>query len=199
MTGAVAGVEKLRDEVLSSPRIVVRGGGTKTGLHAEAAGARLVETKELCGIVEHLPSEFTITVAAGMLLSEIGAVLGREGQYLPFDPLLVAAGGTVGGAVASGLAGSGRYRYGGVRDFILAVQILDGRGRCIRGGGRVVKNAAGFDLPKLVVGSLGSIGILTEVTFKVFPHAASSRTVSAELGDLDQAVQALGRLRRGPV
>ena len=199
MTVAVAGVEKLRGELLSSPRVVVRGGGTKTGLHADAADARLLSTKGLSGIVEHLPSEFTITVAAGTTLSEIEAVLGREGQYLPFDPLLVASGGTVGGAVASGLAGSGRYRYGGVRDFILAVQILDGRGRCIRGGGRVVKNAAGFDLPKLVVGSLGSIGILTEVTFKVFPRALATVTVSAELADLDLAVQALCRLRRAPI
>jgi glycolate oxidase FAD binding subunit len=199
MSGAVVGAEKLRDELLSSPRVVVRGGGTKTGLHADATGAHLVDTKLLSGIVEHLPSEFTITVAAGTPLSEVGTVLGREGQYLPFDPLQVEAGGTVGGAVASGLAGSGRHRYGGVRDFILAVQILDGRGRFVRGGRRVVKNAAGFDLPKLVVGSLGSIGILTEVTFKVFPRAAATATVSAELQDLEQAVQALGRLRRASV
>ena len=124
-------------------------------------------------------SEFTFTALAGTPVREIAAALAERGQYLPFDPMLREAGATLGGTVAAGLSGPGRFRYGGLRDFILGVRFVDGEGRLLRLGGKVVKNAAGFDLPKFFVGSLGRFGVLAEMTFKVFPkrgrdaHAAA--------------------------
>ena len=105
-------------------------------------------------------------------------MLAEHGQYLPFDPPLAAAGATLGGTVAAGLSGPGRYRYGGVRDFVLGVRFVDGMGNLVRGGGKVVKNAAGFDFPKLMVGSLGRLGVLAELSFKVFPQPPAFATLA---------------------
>ena len=99
----------------------------------------------------------------------------KQGQYLPFDPMLSAAGATIGGTVAAGISGPGRYRYGGIRDFLLGVQFISSDGAVINAGGKVVKNAAGFDIPKLLVGSLGRLGVMTELTFKVFPQPVAQR------------------------
>jgi glycolate oxidase FAD binding subunit len=131
----------------------------------------------LRGIIEYDPSEFTFTALAGTPVREIAGALVERGQYLPFDPLLVEAGATLGGTVASGLSGPGRFRFGGVRDFILGGRFVDGAGRLMRMGGKVVKNAAGFDLPKFFVGSLGRFGVLVELTFKVFPTPVSTLTL----------------------
>jgi glycolate oxidase FAD binding subunit len=100
--------------------------------------------------------------------------------------------------VAAGLSGPGRFRYGGVRDFLLGVRFIDGEGRSIRGGGRVVKNAAGFYLQHLLLGSLGTLGVLTEVTCKVFPRAQATTTVAATCTSVAQAVDILAKLRRSP-
>ena len=121
-------------------------------------------------------------------------MLQEHGQYLPFDPLLVERGATLGGTVAAGVSGPGRYRYGGVRDFLLGVRHVDGEGQLIRSGGKVVKNAAGFDIPKLMVGSLGQLGVLVELTFKVFPEPEAYRTLELDCPKLDDALQALYRL-----
>ena len=107
-------------------------------------------------------------------VAEIERRLAAHGQYLPFEPPLAGCGATLGGTVASGLNGPGRYRYGGVRDFLLGGTFVDGEGRLVRGGGKVVKNAAGFYLHHLLLGSLGRLGIFVELTFKVFPRRARS-------------------------
>ncbi|NJN81466.1 MAG: FAD-binding protein, partial [Caldilineaceae bacterium] len=145
------------------------GGGSKPALSTPRDRAAL-EMRSLTGILEYDPGEYTITALAGTGLSEVQATLAANGQYLPFDPPLADRGATLGGTVAAGLSGPGRVRYGGVRDFLIGVRFVDGRGRLVRGGGKVVKNAAGFDLPKLFVGSLGTLGLLVETTFKVFPQ-----------------------------
>ena len=106
----------------------------------------------LNGVLEYEPSEFTFTALAGTPVRDIAAILAERGQYLPFDPMLVGAGSTLGGTVASGLSGPGRFRFGGLRDFILGVRFVDGGGRLLRLGGKVVKNSAGFDVPKFFVG-----------------------------------------------
>src|SRR5436190_11409249 len=116
--------------------------------------------RHLSGMMEYDPAEFTFTALAGTPLAVVQKELAGNGQYLPFDPPLAAQGATLGGTVAAGLSGPGRLRYGGVRDFIVGVQWVDGSGTVIRGGGKVVKNAAGFDFPKLFTGSLGRLGIL---------------------------------------
>ncbi len=169
--------EELAEAVQSAPRVLAVGAGTKPRLSAVASEVVKISTVKLSGIVEYEPSEFTFTALAGTLVKEIAAALAERGQYLPFDPLLVDAGATIGGTVAAGLGGPGRFRFGGLRDFIVGVRFVDGGGRLMRMGGKVVKNAAGFDLPKFFVGSLGRFGALAEVTFKVFPRAVTTRTL----------------------
>jgi len=170
-----ATLSELRDAVLSAPRVIAVGAKTKPRL--SAVDALKISTLQLSGITEYDPSEFTFTALAGTPVREIIAALEAKGQYLPFDPMLVEAGSTIGGVVASGLSGPGRFRYGGVRDFILGVRFVDGLGRLLRLGGKVVKNAAGFDVPKFLVGSLGRFGVIGEVTFKVFPRRESTLTL----------------------
>ena len=180
-------VQDLRHELLSADSVLPVGRQTKSAL-ADDRRAKLVSTRELRGIIEYEPSEFTFTAWAGTPLAEIAAALSDCGQYLPFDPVLMHSGATIGGTVAAGLSGPGRFRFGGIRDFVLGVQFLTGSGETINGGGKVVKNAAGFDLPKFLVGSLGRLGIITQVTFKVFPRPASTRTFAVACESLRQAL-----------
>ena len=174
---------ELAEAVRSAPRVLAVGAGTKPRLSRVAGDIVRISTAKLRGIVEYEPSEFTFTALAGTPLTEIVAALGERGQYLPFDPMLAEAGATLGGTVAAGLSGPGRWRFGGLRDFILGVQFVDGDGRLLRLGGKVVKNAAGFDLPKFFVGSAGRFGVLAEMTFKVFPRPAALRTLRLEAKD----------------
>ena len=167
-----ANVPEIQQALLDLPQVKVTAGGTKNALSADAN----LSLAPLAGVSEYQPSEYTFTAKAATRLSEIESMLAEHGQYLPFDPPLVDAGATLGGTVAAGLSGPNRFRYGGVRDFILGVQLVNGEGELVNGGGKVVKNAAGFDIPKLMVGSLGSFGVMTELTFKVFPAPAATAT-----------------------
>lgn len=183
-------VERLRDAILAGGRVRVVAGGSKPAL---SAGATL-DVAGLAGILAYDPQEFTFTAFAGTPLRDIVRLLAERGQALPFDPPLVEAGATLGGTVAAGLSGPGRFRYGGVRDFLLGVRFLSGEGELLTGGGKVVKNAAGFDLPKLMVGALGRFGVLVELTFKVFPRAEANATLEVRRPDLAAAVAAMHRL-----
>jgi len=191
--------DEVTDLLRSGARVLAVGGGTKPNLSAMPEGYATLSTTALTGIVEYQPSEFTITARAGTPLREVIAVLADNGQYLPWDPPLVDAGATLGGAIAAGLSGSGRYRYGGLRDFLVGIRFVDGQGRLVRGGGKVVKNAAGFDLPKLFVGSMGRLGVLVEATFKVFPQPPSWATVCLPVKDVSMAQGLLARLGRAPL
>ena len=175
-------------------RILARGRGTKTALSSLPDGAIALDLSGLSGMVEYEPGEFTFTALAGTPISEIAVALAEHGQYLPFDPPLAEAGATLGGTLAAGLSGPGRYRYGGVRDFILGVRFVDGAGEVVHTGGKVVKNAAGFDISKLMVGSLGSLGVLGALTFKIFPKPESYATLRQSYTTLDLALAALYRL-----
>jgi glycolate oxidase FAD binding subunit len=174
-----ATIDELVEAVRSTPHLIPVGAQTKPRL--SQTDATLLDTKLLKGITEYDPSEFTFTAFAGTPLAEISAALAERGQYLPFDPVLSRSGATLGGTVAAGLSGPGRFRYGGVRDFILGIRFVDGSGQLLHMGGKVVKNAAGFDLPKFFVGSLGRFGVLAELTFKVFPRPASLLTMKARV------------------
>jgi glycolate oxidase FAD binding subunit len=174
------------------------GGGSKPALSTPANGATPLEMSRLTGIIEYEPDEYTFTALAGTSVAEVAADLAGHGQYLPFDPLLAAQGATLGGTVAANTSGSGRFRYGGVRDFILGVRFVDGRGQLVRGGGKVVKNAAGFDLPKFFTGSLGRFGVLVELTFKVFPQPRAYTTLQADYASLAEALQTTFTLANRP-
>lgn len=186
---APGSVEELIEIVRATPRLIATGGLTKPRL--SQVDAPRVSMRGIRGIVEYEPEEFTFTARAGTPVSEIVDTLAAKGQHLPFDPMFVEAGSTLGGAVASGVNGPGRLRFGGLRDFILGVRFIDGAGRLLRMGGKVVKNAAGFDVPKFMVGSLGRFGVLTEVTFKVFPSPQASRTFELPARDDEAAIRLL--------
>jgi glycolate oxidase FAD binding subunit len=187
--------DELAELVAGSPGpLLPRGGGSKPALSAGAT----VELGGLSGVVEYHSEEFTLTALAGTPVAELRAVLAENGQHLPFDPPLASRGATLGGTVAAGLSGPGRLRHGGVRDFLLAVRWVDGRGIKRRGGAPVVKNSAGFDLPKLMVGSLGRLGLLTELTFKVFPRPTAHLTGRFVMNGFVAARGALGDLLHSP-
>jgi glycolate oxidase FAD binding subunit len=190
-------VEELVDVVRSTSRLIAVGSGTKPRLAAVTETYVRVSTKGLSGIVEYEPSEFTFTALAGTPLKEVAAELASRGQYLPFDPMLATAGATLGGTLAAGLSGPGRFRFGGLRDFILGVRFVDGEGRLLRLGGKVVKNAAGFDLPKFFVGSAGRFGVLAELTFKVFPKPLATRTLRLEARDPSTKATIFAEAARG--
>jgi glycolate oxidase FAD binding subunit len=188
-THTPANAAEIVEAVRSTPLVIAVGAGTKPRL--SAVNAVKISTAKISGIVEYEPSEFTFTALAGTPVREIAATLAAQGQYLPFDPMLVEAGATLGGTLASGISGPGRFRFGGLRDFILGVRFVDGAGRLLRLGGKVVKNAAGFDVPKFMVGSLGRFSVLVETTFKVFPQPASRLTIKLDAGDPESVVKIL--------
>ncbi|MCR9296514.1 MAG: FAD-binding protein [bacterium] len=186
--------------VLQQDKVLPTGGGTKPALRAaEGVSTVQLDTRSLSGVLAYDPSEFLITAASGTPLSELQAVLGEHQQYLPFDPLFVNEQSTLGGTVASGLSGPRSLLYGTLRDFVMEVEFIDGLGKLVRGGGKVVKNAAGFDFPKLMVGSYGRLGILTEVTLKVLPVPIATRTLFQSCASFSQAIAAAQTLLAQPL
>ena len=190
ISDALRNTTEIQDFVRDNERVHVVGKRSKPALHSHTSGAALADLSALSGIVEYQASEYTVTVRAGTPVAEIAAALAEQGQYLPFDPLLPDYA-TIGGTVASNLSGSRRYRYGGVRDFILGASVVDGAGRAFRVGGKVVKNSAGFDLSKFLVGSLGQYAIMSELTFKVFPDVPHFRSLSFRYQQLEEALAAI--------
>lgn len=180
----------------SRPRWGVRAGGTKPTLSDVSADVPVLDLTALAGILEYTPEECTFTALAGTRIVDLEHALAAHGQYLPFDPPFAAAGATIGGTVAAGVNGSCRYRFGGIRDFVIGARIVDGEGRVVYSGGKVVKNAAGFLLHQAMVGSCGRLGVVAEVTFKVFPAPESHATVRVDAGDLDSALTALAAVQR---
>jgi glycolate oxidase FAD binding subunit len=156
------------------------GAGTK--LHWRPARADRPRTRiSLAGITEpfdHRPGDLTATVPAGVTLRALNDRLAAEGQWLPLDPLWAEAT-TIGGLVATNDSGPRRHKYGAPRDLLIGIELVLADGRRVRGGGQVVKNVAGYDLPRLICGSWGSLAIVTAATFKLLPRPAASRTVVA--------------------
>lgn len=168
----------------------IRGGGTKAFYGGQSAGEPL-ELGGLAGISSYEPTELVVTVRAGTLLSELEAALLEQGQCLPFEPPRFALGGTVGGMVAAGLSGPARAYLGSVRDHVLGVTLLNGRGEVVTFGGQVAKNVAGYDVSRLMAGSLGILGVICEVSIKVLPIPRAARTLCFQCDES----QALGNLK----
>lgn len=191
----IASLDELRQAVADLPRVVVQGGGSKPPLSHDAQ----LSLRRLSGVLQYEPSEYTFTALAGTPVAEVERMLAEHRQFLPFDPPLAARGATLGGVVASGVSGPGRLRYGGVRDFLLGVRMVTGEARVVFGGGKVVKNAAGFDIPKFVCGSLGQLGVFAELTFKVFPRPESYATLIHDLQDSGRATAVLEEVANSPL
>lgn len=149
-------------------------------------------TEKLNKIVEHSVGDFTITVQAGMTLKELKNHLKKFNQYLPIDPAFPDTA-TIGGIIATADGGSLRHKYNGIRDLILGVSLIRNDGEIVKAGGKVVKNVAGYDLMKLLTGSYGSLGIITEVTLRLFPILENAKTIliTGNSHNIDQAIQLL--------
>ncbi len=167
----------------------IRGGGTKAFYGGEPVGEPL-DLRPLAGISSYEPSELVVTVRAGTLLGTLEAVLAEQGQCLPFEPPRFAAGGTVGGMVAAGLAGPARAAVGGVRDYVLGATLLNGRAELLSFGGTVMKNVAGYDVSRVMAGSMGIFGVICEVSLKVLPVPPASVTLRLEM-DAETAIRRL--------
>jgi glycolate oxidase FAD binding subunit len=163
--------------------IEIRAGGTLAGFGRPNQAEKTLTTVGLQGITLYEPTELVLSAKAGTTLMEIDAALQGAGQRLPFDPVdfrtLLGNQGdpTIGGLVATNLTGSSRVHSGAVRDALIGVRMVTGRGETIHSGGRVMKNVTGYDLVKLACGAHGTLGVLTEVTFKTLPDAQDERTL----------------------
>lgn len=199
MRVVVDSVGAVQDAVRAGPRVLPVGGATKPALSSALAdGVTLLDVSALQGVIEYNPAEMTVTARAGTRIAALTDLLAEHDQYLPFDPPLGAAGATLGGVVAAGTSGPNAFRHGGVREFVIGVRFVDGTGRVRSGGGSVVKNAAGFDLPKLMVGSMGRLGVLIQLAFKVFPRPRATTTLIFESGSTEAGLDLVSRLARGP-
>ena len=171
----------------------IRGGGTKD-FYGNATTGSVLDPRCYSGIVAYEPSELVVTACAGTSLMELENTLAGHAQMLAFEPPHFGSTATLGGCIAAGLAGPRRTAYGpcygGVRDFVLGARMLDGRGEVLTFGGTVMKNVAGYDLARLLVGSLGVLGVILEVSVKVLPQPAAQLTLSFEL----EQQQSLDRL-----
>jgi glycolate oxidase FAD binding subunit len=150
------------------------------------------------GIVRYQPEELVVTARAGTSLAALDARLREAGQWLPFDPPRFGGSGTLGGTIACGLSGPVRPFTGAARDFVLGVRVLNGRGQCLRFGGEVMKNVAGYDVSRLMTGAFGSLGVLLDISLKVLPAPRATRTLLVET-DTRGAVALFSRLRRRPL
>jgi glycolate oxidase FAD binding subunit len=172
----------------------IRGSDSKRFLGRDVQGEEL-DTRSHRGIVAYDPTELVITARAGTPLSELNAVLDDANQMLPCEPPLFNGGGTIGGAVASGLSGPRRPWAGSMRDFVLGCRVITGDGDHLRFGGQVMKNVAGYDMSRLLTGSFGSLGVLTEVSLKVLPKPRERRSFRLALGAAE-AMQELSAWRK---
>lgn len=171
--------------------IRIRGSGSKDFYGNPCAGD-LLDTRSHAGIVDYEPSELVVTVRCGTPLSELEAALAAKGQMLAFEPPHFGTGATVGGMLAAGLSGPRRQAAGPLRDFVLGMKVMDGRGDVLSFGGRVMKNVAGYDVSRLMAGSLGTLGLILEASLKTLPVPVMEATLRFELPE-DRAIETLNR------
>jgi glycolate oxidase FAD binding subunit len=181
MTSFDTALRTLTDRIVTAAAertpLRIRGLGSKD-FYGESPHGELLDTTPLSGITSYEPSELVVTVRAGTPLTELEATLAEQGQCLAFEPPRFGKqGGTVGGMVAVGLSGPSRASVGSVRDFVLGAQIINGRGELLTFGGQVMKNVAGYDVSRLMVGALGTLGVITQVSLKVLSSAPAEATL----------------------
>jgi len=170
----------------------LRGGGTKDFLGPSLQG-EVLDTTVYSGILSYEPSELVITVRSGTSLAEVEAALAAQGQCFAFEPPHFGAGATIGGMVAAGLSGPARASVGTVRDFVLGARVINGKGEHLTFGGQVMKNVAGYDVSRLLAGSWGQLGLITEVSLKVLPVAPGEATLMCAGVSQAQALTLINR------
>jgi glycolate oxidase FAD binding subunit len=162
----------------------LRGGGTKDW-YGQALEGEVLDTRAYAGVVSYEPTELVITARCGTPLAEIEALLAQHHQMLAFEPPRFGPASTIGGVVASALSGPRRASAGAVRDFVLGAVLMDGRGEALRFGGQVMKNVAGYDVSRLLAGSMGSLGLILEVSLKVLPVPLREASLRFEMSEID--------------
>lgn len=195
-------VDRIRAAAAAGTPLRIRGGGTKD-FYGESLQGELLDTRSLSGISSYEPSELVVTVKAGTPLAALEAALAEKGQCLPFEPphyrLVPGAGdATVGGMVAAGLSGPARATAGSVRDYVLGLSMVNGRAEHLTFGGQVMKNVAGYDVSRVMAGSLGTLGLITEVSLKVLPFAPAEATLRFAL-DEGEAIRRLNTWAGDPL
>jgi glycolate oxidase FAD binding subunit len=195
-------IDRIRAAHAAATPLVIQGGGSK-GFYGNEREGDLLDTRALQGVVDYQPKELVLTARAGTPLAEIEALLAERNQMLAFEPphfgcphpnpLPFAGEGanaepkpvyaTLGGCVATGLSGPRRPYTGSVRDYVLGVRMIDGTGETLRFGGQVMKNVAGYDVSRLMVGALGTLGLITEVSLKVLPKSAAELSLQFEMAE----------------
>jgi glycolate oxidase FAD binding subunit len=183
--------ERIRAAAGGGTPLRLRGSGSKDFYGGGLAG-EVLDTRGHAGIVSYEPTELVVTARCGTRLDELEATLAASGQMLAFEPPRFGAQATLGGCVAAGLSGPRRAAAGAVRDFVLGARLLDGRARELSFGGQVMKNVAGYDVSRLLAGSLGTLGLILEVSLKVLPRPAQELTLQLELSE-EGALEALNR------
>ncbi|WP_313032597.1 glycolate oxidase subunit GlcE [Massilia alkalitolerans] len=176
--------QRVRAAAADKTPLRIRGGGSKDWYGQRLEG-EILDTRGYAGIVDYEPTELVITARCGTPLAEIETVLAERNQMLAFEPPHFGKGATLGGAIAAGLAGPRRAASGGVRDFVLGAKLLDGKGDVLTFGGQVMKNVAGYDVSRMLAGSLGTLGLLLEVSVKVLPKPFAETTLCLELSEVE--------------
>jgi glycolate oxidase FAD binding subunit len=176
--------ETVREAAAQKRPLCIRGGGTKDFYGGVIHGDKL-DSGEYRGIVAYEPSELVVTARAGTPLAEVEAALSEKGQMLAFEPPHFGPGATLGGCVAAGLSGPRRAYAGALRDFLLGVRMLDGKGADLTFGGQVMKNVAGYDVSRLMAGSMGTLGMLLEVSLKVLPRPGATATLRLDCSEAE--------------
>ncbi|GAB4175037.1 MAG: glycolate oxidase subunit GlcE [Rhodocyclaceae bacterium] len=194
-------IERLRETIRAAAAakraLRIRGGGSKDFYGGPLRG-EILDTRDHAGVVSYEPTELVVTARCGTRLAELEGLLAEHGQMLAFEPPHFGAAATLGGAVACGLSGPRRMAAGALRDFVLGVKIIDGRADVLAFGGQVMKNVAGYDLSRLVAGSLGTLGVIVEVSLKVLPLPAAEVTLRFEMPE-GRAIETMNRWAGKPI
>jgi len=171
--------DRIRQAASHGTALRLRGGGSKD-FYGAALRGEVLETRGYAGIVDYEPTELVVTARCGTSLAELESLLEKNRQCLPFEPPHFGAQATIGGCIAAGLSGPRRASAGALRDFVLGVKLIDGRAQRLSFGGQVMKNVAGYDVSRLIAGSLGTLGLITEVSIKLAPMPPEEITLQLE-------------------
>ncbi len=194
--------EELRERVVRARResapLAIRGGGSKDFYGRQIIG-QTFPVWQHAGILDYQPTELVITARAGTSLQEVQTTLADCNQMLGFEPPLFAPSATLGGVIATGLAGPRRPYAGSVSDFVLGLKVLTGKGELLRFGGQVIKNVAGFDISRLMVGAMGCLGVILEASLKVLPMPLRETTIKLEHDQAGEFVKFMTALARKPL
>ena len=194
-------IDLFREQILAAAKnktpLSIEGGGTKSWYGNPNSFAKL-DTRPYSGILEYQPEELVITARTGTPLKEIEAALAEKNQVLAFEPPHFGDTATFGGAIVAGLAGPGRISVGNLRDFVLGARILDGKGQDLSFGGKVMKNVAGYDVSRLLPGSMGTLSLLLETSVKVLPKPAATATLRCQISQ-EKALRVLNEWAGQPL